>query len=114
MIDYSDALRAAGAEVHEFERFGSYQGTWCAKVTFEDKAGFVIGSFGSCSGCDSIQALYEYDSETGEYGFNKIELVEIGVSALREILSIDEVAAYFGDEPWGDDVELVAWARRVA
>jgi len=32
-MSYYNALQAAGATVHAFEQFGSYQGHWIAKVT---------------------------------------------------------------------------------
>ena len=53
MASYEGAMEAAGATVHTFEQFGSYQGEWFAKVTYNDITGWVSGSFGSCSGCDS-------------------------------------------------------------
>lgn len=56
MADYSDCLKMAGAEVLAYETFGSYQGDWLAKVRFEGKEGFIKGSYGSCSGCDYLQA----------------------------------------------------------
>jgi hypothetical protein len=58
---YEGALQAAGAEVLAFERFGSYQGDWWAKVRHKDTVGWINGSFGSCSGCDAIEA--EFGSE---------------------------------------------------
>lgn len=57
---YQEALEAAGATVHNFNHFGSYQGDWWAKVTYRGETGFVNGSYGSCSGCDSFQAEFDY------------------------------------------------------
>lgn len=53
-MGYYEALEAAGATVHEFKGFGSYQGDWWAKVTYEGVTGWVHGSYGSCSGCDAF------------------------------------------------------------
>ena len=58
MNEYQKALEAAGATVHAFESFGSYQGDWFAKVTFKGVSGWAHGSYGSCSGCDSFQAEF--------------------------------------------------------
>ena len=41
---YIDALRAAGATVHAGRSFGSYQGDWLARVTYNGVTGFVAGS----------------------------------------------------------------------
>ena len=58
--DYQYALEIAGAVVHDFKEFGSYQGDWWAKVTYENKTGWVNGSYGSCSGCDAFQSEFDY------------------------------------------------------
>lgn len=63
-MSYENALTAAGATVHAFESFGSYQGDWWAKVTLPDgRHGWIHGSFGSCSGCDAFEAEFGYDDE---------------------------------------------------
>lgn len=52
-----------------FERFGSYQGEW-AMLAKNDKTGnfyFFKDSYGSCSGCDSFEAMVGYsDTEITE------------------------------------------------
>ena len=57
-MGYKEALEAAGAKVHAFEEFGSYQGDWWAKVTYQDNTGWIRGSYGSCSGCDAFEAEF--------------------------------------------------------
>ena len=57
-MSYEDALKAAGAEVLEYESFGSYQGDWWAKVRWNGGTGWVNGSYGSCSGCDAFEAEF--------------------------------------------------------
>lgn len=62
-MGYANSLEAAGATVHEFKRFGSYQGDWWAKVTIPEGAtGWIHGSYGSCSGCDAFVAEMGYES----------------------------------------------------
>lgn len=61
--DYQKALEAAGAKVHEFKEFGSYQGHWFALVTYKGERGWVSGSYGSCGGCDSFEAEFGYSSD---------------------------------------------------
>ena len=57
-MGYRQALEAAGATVHSFERFGSYQGDWWASVTYKGITGYVRGSYGSCSGCDAFESEF--------------------------------------------------------
>jgi hypothetical protein len=63
MGDYQKALEAAGAEVHAYESFGSYQGDWWALVTVDGERGWVHGYYGSCSGCDAFEAEFGYDED---------------------------------------------------
>jgi hypothetical protein len=60
---YQETLEAAGAEVLAFGEFGSYQGDWLAKVRYKGAVRFLKGSYGSCSGCDSLQAEFGYNDE---------------------------------------------------
>ncbi len=62
-MSYQRALEAAGAEVLSFGEFGSYQGEWWAKVRVNGQEGWVNGSYGSCSGCDSFQAEFGWDDD---------------------------------------------------
>lgn len=59
--DYPKALVAAGAVIHAHERFGTYEGTWCAHVTYGQSTGWVMSYFGSCSGCDAFEAEFGYE-----------------------------------------------------
>ena len=62
---YKLAMETAGAVVHEFATFGSYQGDWWALVTFEGSRGWVNGGYGSCSGCDAWEAEIDVSHYTG-------------------------------------------------
>lgn len=64
-MSYDRVLEKAGAEVHDYATFGTYQGKWLAYVTYRGDTGFVSGYFGSCSGCDAYLAEF---SMTGHYG----------------------------------------------
>lgn len=69
MNGYELALRMAGAKVHAFQEFGSWQGDWWALVTLADgRTGWVNGAFGSCSVCDSFQSESGWrDAEKPDY-----------------------------------------------
>jgi hypothetical protein len=62
-MSYYDALQAAGATVHAFEQFGSYQGHWIAKVTWKGETGWIYDCYGSCSGCDAYEAEIGYPND---------------------------------------------------
>lgn len=67
-MGYYHALEAAGARVIEFEEFGSYQGDWYALVEYNNEIGWINGSYGSCSGCDSFESEFGYGSEPTSVG----------------------------------------------
>jgi len=69
-MGYTNALKLAGAEIHAFKRFGTYQGDWYAKVTYNGITGFIQGSFGSCSMCDAFEHEFESVMHTHENGDN--------------------------------------------
>ena len=62
-MSYEEAIQKAGAEIHAFQNFGSYQGDWWAKVTFGAETGWINGSYGSCSGCDAFESEFGYGSD---------------------------------------------------
>ena len=67
-MGYRMTMEKAGATVHRFKEYGSYQGDWLAEVTFDGRNGFVRGSYGSCSGCDAFQAECDLShSVDGDY-----------------------------------------------
>lgn len=87
-MGYQKALEQAGAEVLKFEEFGSYQGDWWALVKYEGKAGWINGSYGSCSGCDAFQSEFGwFDDEKPDY---KERLAEFGRGYLDNIYTQDE------------------------
>lgn len=67
-MSYREALEAAGAEVQEFESFGSYQGDWWARVVYKGREGWVHGGYGSCTGCDAFQSEFWDPRDTHRHG----------------------------------------------
>jgi hypothetical protein len=84
-MGYQEALEAAGAVVHQFETFGSYQGDWWAKVTYKEKSGWVNGYYGSCSQCDAFEGEFGWYPEKQD-GYQE-RLKKFGEQYLEEILS---------------------------
>jgi hypothetical protein len=71
IMGYKETMEMAGATVHSFREFGSYQGDWLAKVTWKGELGFVRGSYGSCSGCDAYQSECDgLGHAVGEEGYH--------------------------------------------
>lgn len=118
---YSMALEVAGATVHDCRWFGSYQGEWIAHVTLPDgRTGIIMGYYGSCSGCDSFEAEFGYEShslqinESGEEEYHSAygefrdgceqcadyrrRLAEFGMGYFMDFRTIEEAAKVFVDE----------------
>lgn len=111
-MSYAQAMEAAGATVHDYARFGSYQGDWLADVTFDGGRGIIAGSYGSCSGCDAFEATFGYnDSDDGcsEHSYEKRDdcvactaqgdayfekLRDFGIAYLDRVMNEDELARY--------------------
>lgn len=72
---YDEALKRLGYEILAWEVFGSWQGDYAAIVEKDDRLGFVVIGYGSCSGCDSLQDVgwyfFGYDEENNENAIKK-------------------------------------------
>lgn len=132
-LDYEDALKAAGATVMAFERFGSCEGDWFAKVEFNGKVGYVHGAFGSCSGCDAFEAeigiLPDSCEQHSQYESREkrkdciacreiqataqAKVVEFGLGYLDEILTQEQAEALAAkDVEWDlDAVKMLRWIQ---
>jgi hypothetical protein len=69
-MGYREALEAAGATVHAYEEFGSYQGRWYARVTYKGETGWINDWHGSCTGCDAFEADVGYERDYCGYRGN--------------------------------------------
>lgn len=121
-MGYQTALEAAGAIVHEFEEFGDYHGTWIARVTYNGETGFVVGSYGSCSGCDAFQSEFDYGWGTYDRELERYvpkpkhlrALAEFGREYLTDIVTADYIyERYKKDADWDIDMrKLLEYIRR--
>lgn len=110
-MSYQEALEAAGAVVHDFQEFGSFQGDWLAKVTYNGTTGFVAGYYGSCSGCDAFEGEFGYVPTTDAAyqerlaAFGREYLDGLGDGAAL-------VARFTADLSWdGDASSVIEWLR---
>lgn len=53
---YEEGLKSLGVEILEWVTFGTYQGDYAAILKEDDTLGFVVIGYGSCSGCDALEA----------------------------------------------------------
>lgn len=110
MSGYQRALEAAGADIIEFQEFGSYEGDWFAVLSNYD---VVQGSYGSCSVCDAFQAEFGWDKEETEES-----LRAFGEGYISDRVTIDELIKRYEvkaseDYAWDDDKEILDWLKEV-
>ena len=60
LTGYEDVLSRLYDKVYCYKEFGSYQGDWLAKVKKGNDVFWLLGYYGSCSGCDWFQAEADY------------------------------------------------------
>lgn len=62
--DYGDVLAVVNdLEKLSYTEYGSYQGEYIATLTDGDRLFYYQGSFGSCSGCDWLEAEKDYTND---------------------------------------------------
>jgi len=83
---YREALEAAGGKILNFSEFGSRQGDWYAQVEYNGERGWIKGSYGSCSYCDSFEAEFGYDYIKENEEQYQSHLADFGRSYLETIL----------------------------
>jgi len=110
-MSYQSALIAAGARVIAFQEFGSWQGEWYALVEYRGEQGWVQGSFGSCSECDSFEAEFGWDAEQeGDY---QSRLASFGESYLGGLQTTEQVLSQLAEtSSWDSEAEdAIFWIR---
>ena len=53
---YHEGFKSLGIEILEWVTFGIYQGDYAVIVKKDKTLGFVVIGYGSCSGCDALEA----------------------------------------------------------
>ncbi len=106
-MSYEEALRAAGAVVHDSHFTVDHQGTWIALVTYNGVTGFALGEFGSCSVCDE----FEFFQSQYDYEPTQEQLADFGRSYLDNIESIVKVRSrYVEESEWDSEAEgTIRW-----
>ncbi len=66
--NYGDLLaQVLNMELLDFQTYGSYQGHYLAVLKEDERVHFYIGYYGSCSGCDWLEAEIDYADGTIDY-----------------------------------------------
>lgn len=109
-MGYKSSLIAAGAEVIVFNSFGDYQGSWLAKVVYNGETGWVVGSYGSCSYCDSFQQEFDYCYEQEENYEERLALFGKGylegiIPQEQQEASLQRCLPAKGESDWGEYTE---------
>lgn len=111
-MGYQEAIEAAGAKIKTFKTFGDYQGTWMA-LTEDGK--IISGAYGSCSGCDALQAEFDWDSEETP-GYQE-HLKIFGQSYINSAETLDETIKRYeikitDEYAWEEDKEILKWLKQ--
>lgn len=111
--NYGDVL-AAGLKMKllAYEEFGSYQGDYIAILQDGDAIKIYKGNYGSCSGCDWLEA--EKDWESGEISDEKIAdfvkddkpFLTLDRAGIEVIAKSDDPSVYF---PANTRVDYADW-----
>lgn len=120
-VDYEDIVRSWGHEVVAFDTTGSYQGDHEALLRDSDgRYGITVIGYGSCSGCDHLEAIqpYDYADESGDWS----EVVKYRDELAGEVTWFDapsDAAAWIdarlnpdGTHWWSHDEEIRAVLTR--
>lgn len=95
-ISHKEILERKGFKVDAFESFGDYQGDYAAIVEKDGQVGFVIIGYGSCSGCDALQAIQPWVWEPKQEEFASEAAYEESVNKFENQMAVyrDELQAY--------------------
>lgn len=92
---YGEGLKSLGFEILEWVTFGSYQGDYAVILKKDETLGFVVIGYGSCSGCDALEAC-DSDKEYRELLQSVIQNIHWGTQ--EELLS--KINDEYNDNNW--------------
>lgn len=114
-VYYKDLLECAGLIILECREFGYYQGDLVFTVRDGDRVGLTIVGYGSCTGCDALQAAIHNDGDWSEVQTLADQIVEhiIWPSDEQTLVEVvrDRIAS---NEWWLSDDEISTYVRSQA
>jgi len=110
---YKDIVESWGYEVLAFETFGSYQGDHLALLRRPDGVGLIVFGYGSCSGCDHLQAITPWGDDEDDDWQPVIDYAEELRTGVHWESNNDGLAAWVDAHPenhwWSYEDEIARW-----
>jgi hypothetical protein len=110
---YEDIVRSWPYEVLDFETFGSYQGDHLALLKNGDAIGLVVFGYGSCSGCDKLEAITPWDDDEDSDWQPLIDFAATLRDAIHWEGDRDQLREWIDARPennwWSYDNEISKW-----
>lgn len=110
---YEEIVNSWGYEVLEFETFGQYQGDHLALLRDGDRLGLIVFGYGSCSGCDELQAIEPWGGGEDDDWTEVIEFAERLRSEVHWSDSRSDLRDWVNQTPenhwWSYDDEVRRW-----
>lgn len=122
-VRYEDLLEAAGLVIEQCEYFGSYQDDAAAVVRDGVRKGISMWGYGSCSGCDALEADAPFGdkAKTAEAWADVNTLADGMVASVqwpRDGETFEEMAARLlrneTNEWYFYDSDIKAWVEKLA
>lgn len=103
VVNYGAIVESWGKKVLAFETTGAYQGDhWALLKNSYGQFGFLNLGYGSCSGCDYLEGIFDFNREL--VGDDRC-LTEAGEAKLAEVSR-----SYYEAVRWFDTAEeLISW-----
>lgn len=122
-LGYDDLVLTFTDEIVSLKEFGSYQGDYVYRVKRDGKEGLLVVGYGSCSGCDALQAALGYAYEEVDF-LTKLPDVEAladqlegdiiwSATSLGESMVARVESKHQGDW-WGHEADLYRYLIREA
>lgn len=92
---YEGLIESCGVTIHVQQDMGSYQGDSLAIVGEDGRIGWINWGWGSCSGCDALEACDSFD--------DLIALRESLYDSIRWFDSPAEMLAYWNGKDWATE-----------
>ena len=110
-VDYEDIVKSWGFTVLDLTQCGSYQGDFVVLLADGDRRGFTQFGYGSCSGCDVLEAVAPWGDGPDDDWSAVENLRRDMADGIRWYDSPGDLASYLlaldeGNEWWLHDSEV--------
>lgn len=106
-MGYQEVLEIAGYRIISFKEFGEYQGVWAA---FLYDGSIITDDFGSCSGCDALEAFIDHLNGDWDYEPTAEECLKFVTGQDYNITK--DYEQFYIEEKWNSEyAERANWIR---